>query len=919
MEGRARVQERPAPDRGGRPRPVGHPARRPARRSPPFARAGVLSLPPLLAPLALLAFAALALVLVYARPLEYTIVVGGAGECDATADFLGGEGDCAAAVHFHAPERNPAGVPFRWTRDRSTLVFHAAGLAFPGNRPLALELALADSRPAGVAPSRLRVQVNGVEVGQDPGSSGGNRAIFPFGGVGGGPVDARVTLLAEPFTPPGDPRQLGVAVLGPARLVEVSGPARSPLPALPPFGAWWRWLGLVLCGWGAALALSRRPWHAAAAGAVLVAGLTAVALVARVPFWEYMHLPLLLLAAALPLLWRRELARGTGGMVAAAARRGVRPPLLVALGLLVAAAAQAILSAGLGGGAPFVALVLYGVGIAVILGAVVSGGVIGAVTGETPGREVGGAPRTELGRGEPAALAGILVLAAGTRFYQLDDVPFGMWRDEARHGLEALRILREPGYRPVYIPNISLPGLYPALLAVVFQLAGEGIVALRGLTAAAGVGAVAALFVLTRHLWGARVALVAAFLGAVGSWRVSIDRLAFDTAPTTLCTLLALYAFVRGIDAVRAGGRGLVPFAAAGLAGGLAAWGYYPGRFALVGIVAAAILLLLSRGGRVLAPRLGPGLALALAVAVLTLLPLGRYAVERPDDFFRRSGQVYLLSPRYLEGQTAIEAVERNVARHLVMFNWRGEPNARHHAPNWPLLDAVTALCFAVGLALALLAAVRGSWAAGAMLLWLVVLLAPSVVSVDAPSAVRAQDAAPFAYALAALGFTALLHLLGGAGGPALLRRLVPTVAALALTFVVGMNLWLYFVHLPGDPQVLGKFYVGEARAGRAIAAAHEREPRLVAYLPRATPSLLADETLRFTADGTPLRELPPDGGALPPGPAMVVVPHGEDQREFERRLAAARRVAEPAGLREVRGEAPPGGGDPTYIAFVRE
>ncbi|CAA9545638.1 MAG: hypothetical protein AVDCRST_MAG88-379, partial [uncultured Thermomicrobiales bacterium] len=288
-------------------------------------------------------------------------------------------------------------------------------------------------------------------------------------------------------------------------------------------------------------------------------------------------------------------------------------------------------------------------------------------------------------------------------------------------------------------------------------------------------------------------------------------------------------------------------------------------------------------------------------------------------DFFRRSGQVFLLSPQYLEGQTALEAVERNVARHLVMFNWRGEPNARHHAPGWPLLDAVTALCFAIGLALAMLAALRGSWAAWATLLWLAILLAPSVVSVDAPSAVRAQDAAPFAYALAALGFIALLRALRGPGAPILLRRAVPVGAGLALTFVVGMNLWLYFVRLPGDPQVLGKFYVGEARAGRAIAAAHEREPRLVAYLPRATPSLLSDDTLRFTADGTPLRELPPDGSALPPGPAMVVVPRGEDRQEFERWLAAARRVAEPAGLREVRGEAPPGGGEPAYIAFVRD
>jgi len=459
-----------------------------------------------------------------------------------------------------------------------------------------------------------------------------------------------------------------------------------------------------------------------------------------------------------------------------------------------------------------------------------------------------------------------------------------------------------------------LPGLYPTLLAADFKLFGASLASLRGLTAGAGVLAIVALWVVARQLWGPHVALVAALLGAVGSWRVSIDRLAFDTAPTTLCTLAAFALFLTGVAQVRRGGRGLVAFALSGVCGGLAIYNYYPGRFALPVLAGAAIVLFVrERDG--FARRCWPGLILCIVVAALTLVPLGQYAVEQPDNFFKRTEQVFVLSDQYLEGRTKLEAVEQNIMRHIGMFNWRGEPNARHHAPNWPMLDVVTALCFAVGLALAIIAALRFSFPALFMLGWLVALLAPSIVSVDAPSAVRAQDAAPAAYLLAAVGLVAIWERLRGLDAPRLVRRAAPIICGAALALAVAINLWIYFIRLPGDPRVLGKFqYVGETRVGLAIRAAREREPELVAYVPSP---FLSVEALQFTAWGTPLRELPSDAAALPAGPLLIIVPRGEE-RDFDKDVAEARRVATAAGLREVPGERTPGGAEITYVAFVR-
>ena len=65
---------------------------------------------------------------------------------------------------------------------------------------------------------------------------------------------------------------------------------------------------------------------------------------------------------------------------------------------------------------------------------------------------------------------------------------------------------------------------------------------------------------------------------------------------------------------------------------------------------------------------------------------------------------------------------------------------------------------------------------------------------------------------------------------------------ALAVTALAGiapfaaLNLWLYFVYMPGDPRVLEKFYVGETRLSLLRAKS-------------AVGSPIPDEILKFLAD----------------------------------------------------------------------
>lgn len=810
----------------------------------------------------------------YSRPLIYTLPIG-------TPE------DRASTVAFNAPERSAAGVPFRWTGASSTIVFHAAGLAFPANRSLVFQALLAGSRPPAEPALSVGVAIGGVPAGvQQIGSAAEYR--WTARERAAAPVNVPVTITSTVFSPPGDQRELGVAVLGSATLEEAPGPGL----ALPPVGAWIRWFALVGLFWALARAWFRRYQWVVVSTLGALGGSTAILLLARAGFWQYMHLALfvgglLLLGARWP-VWARR-----GERVQRAAR--TRPTTVLAGGVTILLTGQVLLATEL---------------FAVIGASLLLAGALITVSGasgvfDTP--KVGKATSRRAGPWELGALASIVAIAAVARFYRLADIPYGLWRDEARHGLEALHILRDPAYRPVYIPSISLPGLFPLGIALDFRLFGVGVPSLRGFTSAFGVASTLMLYAVGRRLYSAPIALLAGFLYAVGSWRISIDRLAFDTAPTTFSTLAGFYAFIRALDSVQAGRRGIAWFGLSGLALALAVYGYYPGRFGPV-VVALALLLYLGKEGWPAGWRATPGLLVAGAVAALTLSPLARFALTDPEAFFRRSGQVFLLAPQFLEGKTALEAVEQNLAKHAVMFNWRGEPNARHHAPGWPMLDVVTAAFFAVGLTVAVLGTARGHLRHAFVILWLLVLLVPSIVSVDAPSAVRAQDAAPAAYLLAAVGLYAVWRAAWDRAR-ARQRSLYVTAGAAVLTLAAGLNVWLYFLYMPEDPRVLGKFYVAETRAGYAIAAEAARVGGTVVYLPRA---FLGDEVLSFVGWQAPQRPLEA-GTTLPAGPAMIVVPRGD---RFAEQLAVARDVAARSGLVELGTS-----GDVAskwYAAFVR-
>ena len=88
------------------------------------------------------------------------------------------------------------------------------------------------------------------------------------------------------------------------------------------------------------------------------------------------------------------------------------------------------------------------------------------------------------------------------RLWQQGQVPPGMNFDEAFESLEARRLLADPGYRPVYFTgNWGIPPLEIYLTAAAFLIAGEQMLAIRYVSAIAGIITIVALYVLARMLF----------------------------------------------------------------------------------------------------------------------------------------------------------------------------------------------------------------------------------------------------------------------------------------------------------------------------------------------------------------------------------------------------------------------------------
>jgi hypothetical protein len=347
----------------------------------------------------------------------------------------------------------------------------------------------------------------------------------------------------------------------------------------------------------------------------------------------------------------------------------------------------------------------------------------------------------------------VLILLVGLflRAYELDRVPPGLDGDEMFNGWDALRVW--DGNLEVYFPaNYGREPVLIYLIALTTRVLGMGTWTIRLPSVVGGMAGLVFSWVLARRLFNFRIAVLTTALMAVSLWPVLLSHVALRAGLLPACQAATVYALWRTlVDAgsARPGSRGWA--VVAGLFAGLSLYTYTSSRiFPLVWILWLLVLAILRDPNHQLrlTRRSLCSLILMGVVAGLVVLPLGIFALRHPDTFNQRVSSLDSELNQIRVGN--LEPARDSVKATLGMFTLSGDKEWRYNPAGRPIFDWGTGALFTLGLAVALSRLRQPAYSL--LLIWLPVMLAPTVFSIGTPSFLRAVGAMTPTYLLPAVG-----------------------------------------------------------------------------------------------------------------------------------------------------------------------
>ena len=446
---------------------------------------------------------------------------------------------------------------------------------------------------------------------------------------------------------------------------------------------------------------------------------------------------------------------------------------------------------------------------------------------------------------EWALLLLICVLGAALRFWQLGVLPPGLYHDEGYYALDALRVLN--GARPVYFPaNNGREPLFIYLLALSIGILGRNPYAVRLPAAIVGALLVPAAYGMGRALFNRRAALLGAAITAFTFYPVALSRIGFRAGMLPLVAALAVAVMWPAFR-----DRNWKLEIGAGALFGLTFYTYLAARLTPIAPGLFALYLWLTGRARNWRAWHRPLLAFGLAAFVIAL-PLLVYAWRFPEIFFQRTSALSIFG--YDDWP---QKLPQNILAVLGMFWFTGDSfsRPRQNIPGRPFFDPVVGVFAAVGLVVCLYRVwranvgasladaqagggasladaqagggaspadaqrgARASLAPTFILIWIGVMLSPTILTVEAPYYLRAVGILPFVSFLPALGLEAAMRWLE-ARGRAGWGVALAVVVLLANLLITTRD---YFGVYARDPELAYSFEAAASTLADELNAASE-------------------------------------------------------------------------------------------------
>ncbi len=382
-------------------------------------------------------------------------------------------------------------------------------------------------------------------------------------------------------------------------------------------------------------------------------------------------------------------------------------------------------------------------------------------------------------------LTAIMALASFLRLWEIKTIPPGFSYDESMYANNAVEAWETGHFKLFYTENNGREGLWINMLAPVLSFFGENQPWVpRTFAAIFGILTVLGLYFLAKVLFNSeRIALLSSFFMAASFWHINFSRIGFRAILVPFFLVWSFYFLWRGfakteffnslsLPSLRSGARphlelkNLVFASLAGILFGLGFHTYISFRVAPLLLIIPLILMWRNKQKKLI--------LIFLFFTFIVALPIGLYFLENPQDFFGRSSQVSIFA-----GQSPALTLGSNIVKTIGMFFVWGDGNWRHNLSGAPELWWPVAILFLIGIWQIVKRAAARMKIVGVgaqnfreakilgisnfqtsrgeaifLLLWLIVLLIPTVISSKGlPHALRSIGVIPAAMILAAIGF----------------------------------------------------------------------------------------------------------------------------------------------------------------------
>ena len=456
-----------------------------------------------------------------------------------------------------------------------------------------------------------------------------------------------------------------------------------------------------------------------------------------------------------------------------------------------------------------------------------------------------------------------MIIATFFRFYNIAQMPPGLYPDEAMNGNNALEALSTGNFKIFYPENNGREGLFINIQALSVATFGNEPWALRLVSALFGVLTVLGVYLLTKELFCKKnyesrimnqelepennlhnskfilhnskiIALLSSFFLAVSFWHTNFSRIGFRAIMLPFLTTFSFYFLFKGFRTKKN-----INFIWAGIFMGLGFHTYIAFRIVPIVVIAVLIFKLIeiirtngagdienSANKKELLKEFFYNIVIYGSFALLAALPIFYYFYIHPDDFIGRAGQVSIFA-----SENPITEVIKSSILTLAQFNFIGDWNWRHNFAGSPLLFWPVGIFFLIGIFICLKKFLKFCYQLLKkfphnpiplqhifLLAWFSAMLAPSILSTEGlPHALRSIGAIPPTFILAGLGTFTLYNFFKKKIFLYSNKKLIMPLYFIILFYVAFSGYRKYFVNYANNPNIKGAFSDNYVKIGRFI------------------------------------------------------------------------------------------------------